>query len=386
MKKNRLLLLTHVHPNWLPPVHAVAQVFRDEGYFIDILCFDNTMEDDFHPGKNINVHPIGEYHNKKLSQRIYLKLRFNRTANKFVTPETAAVISFCSYSYLVALKFRKKLSVYHIALEIPDSNLKSFINSPLNTYYHFRAIKSMSKATMVATPSIQRSAWLAGRARTKFLPYTIHNTSYLPSEPQQQDYKEIYESIVPAHFKNKKVLLYTGNVNSTLCIQEFIEGFRLVKEECYVVITGMKDNEYCTNIIKTINEAKMAERFLLLPYVPREHMIALQSCANIGILFFRQDDERIATRMHAPNKAGEYLFRGLLLLGNDVYYLRQFEAEGLAVLSPDLSPQEISKAISSALDKVENSRDLSTKFVQRKFNMKVQLKPVTDHLKGLNVV
>jgi hypothetical protein len=143
----------------------------------------------------------------------------------------------------------------------------------------------------------------------------------------------------------------------------------------------MKDNEYCANIIKTIKDAGLSERFLLLPYVPRDHMIALQSYANIGVLFFRQDDERIVTRIHAPNKAGEYLFHGLLLLGNDVYYLRQFKAEGIAVLSPDITPQQISKAISTALSRIDNSRELSKKFVQDIFNMKVQLKPVTDHLK-----
>jgi hypothetical protein len=379
-EKNKILLLTLMHPVSLPPVYAIGQVLRDEGYVVDIISFENAKPDDFNPGAGITMHNLGRYHGQSDYSKWKLRNTFAVHAKKNVTAQTRAIISFCSFSYIKALKVANGLPVYHIALEVADYNIPRYLQSFLSTYNNYRTLKNLHKAVFVATPSYQRSAWFAGRAATKFMPHTIYNTSYLPAIPDGKNYRTIFESIVPGRLWGKKMILYTGNVTSALCIQELVEGVCATKDDCCLVITGMKDDEYCATITETVKRSPKWQDVLLLPYVTRDEMIALQTFAHIGALFVRERDDKIVSRMIAPNKAGEYLMKGLLLLGNDVFYMQQFSSAGVAVLSPDLARENMVLAISAALAKVDSSRDLIEQFVKDTFNMKVQFKPVLDLL------
>ena len=41
MRNKKILLLTLVHPDFLPPVYSTGQVLRDLGFDIHILTFDS---------------------------------------------------------------------------------------------------------------------------------------------------------------------------------------------------------------------------------------------------------------------------------------------------------------------------------------------------------
>lgn len=384
--KNKILLLTLVHPISLPPVFATAQVLRDEGYEIEILSFDHVTSDSFHPGEGITIKTLGLYQKQSLSRRLSLQLAFIKETRKHVTGNTVAVFSFCAFSFYAALKTSKNSPVFHISLEIPDYSFKRLVNSPLSTFYNYKEIKNLHKAFFVATPSFQRSAWLAGKAGTKFLPDTILNTTYISpasSADANQHLWNVYKAMVPASFLDKKILLYTGSINADLCIKEFVDGFCETEEDCCMILVGIKDNEYCRQIKESIAKSGKADRTLLLPFILREEMIALQSFANIGVFFAREIEDFIYSRMIAPNKVGEYLARGLFLLGNDVFYLQEFKAAGVAELSTGIGSGDIAKAISNALKKADNAKDNISRCVTEKYNMRVQLKNVITRLEKL---
>jgi hypothetical protein len=66
MSKKTILLLTLVHPDFLPPVYAIAQVLRDYGYNIHILTFDSPVPANLDIGDNIAMELMGKHHEANL--------------------------------------------------------------------------------------------------------------------------------------------------------------------------------------------------------------------------------------------------------------------------------------------------------------------------------
>lgn len=383
MPLKKILLLTRTHPDFLPPVYAVAQVLRDEGYHIDIVCFESNVPGAFDPGNDITVTTLGRYDDKPLRQKIGYQFAFINKAQSLADDTTAAVIAFCAFSFLVALKVKQSPAIY-IALETSNYSWEKFRQSPLSVYYNRKAIKSLHRAALVATPSIQRSAWLAGMANLGSLPYTIFNTAYCDKSGREKEmYKDLYRSLVPADFIGKKIFLYTGNVNSSLCMHEFVQGYCMSDNDSRLIITGIKDNPYGNAIRQVVADAGKNGKVLLLPSLSREKMLALQANADIGICFSRELDDVIESKMVAPNKVGEYISNGCLVIGNDVFYLQKLAADGIAVLSDSIEPRDIANAISTVLQRAAEAgaREKVRRYFETSFCMQRQLEPVLNYLK-----
>ena len=107
-------------------------------------------------------------------------------------------------------------------------------------------------------------------------------------------------------------------------------------------------------------------------------MLALQANANVGVCLSREEQENVKTKMIAPNKMGEYLYKKLFILGLKSEYLKPIEMKGLAALAETSTPVEISKALRRALAAVHDAglkQRIST-FVQEDYCMQQQLKPL----------
>jgi glycosyltransferase involved in cell wall biosynthesis len=382
MDKKKILLLTLVHPDFLPPVYAVGQVLRDLGLDIHILTFDSFVPAELDLGSNILVETLGKHYNSDLLERIKLRKKFTDRAREIIREQPAAIISFCPFSFTSGLKIKDNTPLIYIVLEIADFILPVFLNSPLSNLRNLKALKKLHKADFVATPSIQRSAWLAGRCHLSFMPQTILNTAYLPKEDEPDSF-DTYKAMVPEDFLDKKIILYTGAVNDEHCILELVRAFDLVNDtQSALIITGIKENEYCNRIRKLVEKSNNENRIKLFPYVTRAQMLALQANANIGVCLSKEDQGSVRTKMIAPNKVGEYLYQNLFILGLSSEYLRPIEMKGIAALSETSTPVEISKAIRKALTAV-NQNDLKKNiraFVKDYYCMQQQLKPLIYYL------
>jgi glycosyltransferase involved in cell wall biosynthesis len=387
INNKKILLLTLVHPDFLPPVYAVGQVLRDLGFNIHILTFDSFVPAELDLGKNIEVESVGKHYDANILGRLQLRNKFEKRARQLVAEKPIAIISFCPFSFNCGLKIKNGIPLAYIVLEIADFVLPVFLHSPLSNLRNYRALKNIEKADFVATPSIQRSAWLAGRCHLRFMPETILNTAYIPQKEDADTY-ETFKSIVPAEFLNKKIILYTGGVNEDHCIIELVRAFGLVNDGgSALVITGVKDNEYCNRIKKIIEKGDYTDRVLLLPYVTRAEMLSLQANASIGVCLTREYDE-VRTKMIAPNKVGEYLYRNLFILGTKNEYMLPLEMKGIASLAITTTPVEISKAIKTALKAVNdnNLRQRIKKFVTEQFSMQEQARPLIYFLNEINTI
>ncbi|MCD6011924.1 MAG: hypothetical protein K0Q79_1786 [Flavipsychrobacter sp.] len=382
MTNKKILLLTLVHPDFLPPVYATGQVLRDHGLNIHILTFDSFVPAQLDLGDNIIVESLGNHYSAGLTERLKLRRKFIERANELVHENPAAIISFCPFSFMSGLKIKKHTPLAYLVLEISDFILPVFFNSPLSNLRNLRALKNIHKADFLATPSTQRSAWLAGRCHLVSMPHTILNTSYLPEKEEGTDY-ETYKTLVPPEFLDKKVILYTGAVNEEHCIMELVRAFDLVNDEnSALVITGIKDNEYCSRVKKIVLKSNCEDRIKLLPYVTRAQMLSLQANANIGVCLQKEYQESVRTKMIAPNKVGEYLYKNLFILGIASDYFKPLEMQGIAALSTTSTPVEISKALRKALVAV-NENGLKEKirtFVKDHYSMQRQLKPLIYYL------
>ncbi len=378
INNKKILLLTLVHPDFLPPVYSVGQVLRDIGFNVHILTFDSFVPAELDLGQNIRVESTGNHFESNTLGRIKLRNKFTNRAKELVNEGPVAIITFCPFSFNCGLQIKNKTPLVYLVLEIADFILPVLLNSPLSNLRNLRALKNIRKADFVATPSIQRSAWLAGRCHLSFMPHTILNTAYLPKTADEDTF-DSFKSIVPQEFLNKKIILYTGAVNEEHCILELVRAFGLINDETSaLIITGIKDNEYCNRIRKVVEKSICEQRILLLPYVTRTQMLALQSNADIGVCLTKEYQDNVRTKMIAPNKVGEYLYKNLFILGIKNEYLLPLEMKGFASLAESTTPVEISKAIRKALIAVgqNNLKANIRSFVKDQFCMQQQLKPL----------
>lgn len=378
---NKILLLTLVHPDFLPPVYAIAQVLRDEGYAIHILTFDSFVPADLNIGNNIVIESAGRHHNRGLMQRLHIRRKFKARARQLALEQPKAIMAFCAFSYLCALEVKKKTPVIYHAIEVADFIPRLFMRSPLSHLNNLLALRSIHKADLAATPSVQRSAWLAGRQHLDFMPYTILNTAYLG--PQETGQRDIFRKIVPEVLHYKKIVLYTGAVNAHLCILELVTAFGLVNDpDSALLITGIKENTYCNEVKDAVERSPAKDRIKLYPYLTRAEMLALQTNADIGVCLAREYEDNVESKMMAPNKVGEYLARGLYVLGVNSEYMLPLKIKGIASLSASTTPADISPALQNALLAVTDKGYKTTinDFVRDYFCMQQQLKPVLAFL------
>ncbi len=386
MNNRKILLLTLVHPDFLPPVYAVAQVLRDLGHTIHILTFDSFVPAELDLGSNIVLESIGPHYKVNTLQRIKLRNKFLKRAKEITSENPQLIISFCPFSFNSGLIIKNQIPLVYIALEIADFVWPDFLKSPFSFYRNLRTFQKMHKADLVATPSLQRSAWLAGRCKLDFLPYTILNTAYL-SDHKNENSLEIFRELIPAEFWNKKIILYTGAVNYQQCTMELVEAFEIADDENSVlIITGIKDNEYSLQIVEKVEKSKCRDRIKLFPYVTRKQMLALQTNASIGVYLSKEYYNRIQSKMIAPNKVGEYMEKGLFLLGVNNEYLKYFEMIGIAALSASAKPADIAIGLKNALKAVENKeyKDKIKTFVTDYFCMQKQLTHIINFINNLD--
>jgi len=380
----KILLLTLVHPDFLPPVYAISQVLRDCGYSVHVLTFDSFVPAELDLGENITIESVGRHYDAAAMKRIELRNKFIKRANDLAERGAMAAIAFCPFSFhagiIVKSKYRIPL-VYH-ALEISDFRMSVFLRSPLSNYRNLRALQTLHEADLLATPSVQRSAWLAGRCHLGYMPHTILNTAYLSTNEAPTNGEQL-KDILPASFLNKKIILYTGAVNTDLCTLELVKAFDLLNdEESVLVITGIKDTEYCNDVKTFVDDSRAASRIKLFPYLTRSQMLALQANAHIGVCLNRENQSNIKSKMMAPNKAGEYTSKGLYILGTMSEYMRPLKIQGIASLAVTYSPEDISIAMKDALAAVSDDsyKEKITSFVHDYFSMQQQLKPVIKYL------
>jgi glycosyltransferase involved in cell wall biosynthesis len=385
--RKKVLLLTLVHPDFLPPVYAIAQVLRDEGYNVHILTFDGMNDLSHAFGANITLESVGKHNGTGLRQRLSIRAKYTRRAHEICESKPAAIISFCAFSLLCGLKVKKNSSLIYHSMELSDFLWSSVKRAPLSMLNNYRALRRLHRADLLATPSVQRSAWLAGRCGLERMPYTILNTVYLPPAAPPA-FTSLFHTLLPGEHHKRKIILYMGAVNSQNCVQELVSAFGMVNDpDSVLIVAGMKDNAYCDEVRKIANtDSHSAGRIVFFPFVKGEEKEALQANADIGVCLSNEDRNNVESMMTSPNKVGEYLAKGLYLLSSDTEYMRPLKMKGVAALTASPSIEDIASAMRQALKDIgnSNSKEVIAAFVKEFYCMQQQARPITELIKRVN--
>jgi hypothetical protein len=379
---SNVLFLSLVHPDFLPPVYAMAGVLREEGYAVTIITFESTAPGSFDTGKGIEINVVGSHHGSAM-ERNRARKHFISSVDEYVNKyKPKAIFTFCDFSLIAAKTYFNTIPVYHNALEMTNASWMNFFRSPQGTIRTFKAISLLSKVYWVGTPSYERSAWLAGRYDLKKVPETVLNTPYVRSDYKFQQDK--FSTLLPPAYKSKIRLLHTGGVNDTRSVIELLKGFDLSEEGTCLIITNITGNGYSQKVKELVNTLRRKDDVLLLGIVSREELLELQASCHIGVCLMKTE-QGFDARMVAPNKVGEYFYSGLLVLGIDTPYFYPFTPYGVCNLVSDLNSDSIRTGIEQLLEKVKTTEYKKNimKCLVEWYNMKYQMRGVLKLLKSI---
>ena len=373
-----VLYLSLMHPDFLAPIYSVAQVLTDEGYAVRVVSFDSPAPGRFPPGAGIQMTGCGAY-GGSLRQRARARARFRQAVRSLVESQRpSVVITACPFSYLEALRLVPKRTpiIYH-AFETYAASPKEFRHSPLTTLRNWRALRRLDRAALVCTPSPERSGWLMAYAGLRDLPATVLN---VPSwrETSRDDQADNAEPVsLPAHVSAKYVAINTGSVNATQATLELVESVALWPADACLIITNVGDTPYARAIREARDRSPRREDIILLPLVSRAAMRWLQARAMIGICLMRTTSSLEAI-MPAPNKVGEYLHSGLMIVGNRTSYLDRLAAHDIVEIAERLEPRSIAAAMTAAVSQVRrgDTKARVQALARASYCMEVQVRPI----------
>lgn len=378
---NKILLLTLVHPDFLPPVYSMAQVMSNKGYSVDILTFESSAPGSFAAGLNINTQIVTK-HSGSAKERAKARNLFKLKLKEYLSENSPkAIFTYCEFSYLQSLQYYQHIPIFHFALELTDFKIKNIFTSPFGAIRTLMASKQLHKAYFISTPSTERSGWLAGRNNLKKIPETVHNTPYVPED---FTFLPEYCHLLPERFRDKTRILNTGGVNGTRSVLELIKGFEISNSNNCLIITNIGSTEYSQQIKNIVGQSKRKDDILLLGTVSRENLLSIQASSHIGICLMKLEDGFDA-RMIAPNKVGEYFLSGLLVLGIDTPYFHQFIPYKTTQLISDLQPDTIAKGLDTLSLQIKHSnyRDDILLCLKEWYNMETQMKLALSSLQTI---
>ena len=126
----------------------------------------------------------------------------------------------------------------------------------------------------------------------------------------------------PASHKPGNKLVYTGRVSATQYIEEMIDAMALLAPNIKLYIAGPASDEYMQRLKNKLEkEAQLNDRVFLLGRLSREEVYALNATADIGFVFYNEQECEDA-KDPAPNKLSDYVAAGIWTLGGAQPYMQ----------------------------------------------------------------
>lgn len=370
-------LLSLVHPDFLPTVYSLAQVLRDNGFAPSIVSFSSLASGSFDPGTGVTMVDCGP-HAGTAADRRSARRRFRAMAERlFRDQNPVALIATCPFSYLESLRLsRRNTPVIYFVEEIYEVNPRTFARAPLTAFRNWAAERRLSEATLVAAPSDERAEFIGARARLARRPYTVLNCPYVREYAEAID-DAYLDAVLPERFHEGMLVVNTGRVSNTQGIVELIQSVAHWPDDAKLVVTGVRESDYAGHVRDVAAASPRQDDICLLPVLPRAAMLALQRRAHVGICLLRLSKDP-ATQMPAPNKVGEYLRWGMVIVASRLPFLDQLECRGVGELVDVIDPQQIARGVERAVDRARrqdtraNVQQVSREWV----NMEVQAIPI----------
>lgn len=383
-QRRRVLVLSLVHPDFLAPLYSISRVMRDEGYHVDIFSFSSKAGGTVSLPAEITLHDCG-IHGGSTGQRLSARRRFREAVARSVAEHApAAIIASCPFSLLEARHVARGVPLVYFAFELYDPTFGSLLQSPASRLRSLRALRTARTASVVCTPSDERSAWLERRAKLPRRPMTVLNAPYRGQNESTEEARRAARALIPTAWTQRPVVIHTGNVSRTQAVAELVDSVVYWPNAACLLVTNVGDSPYADEIRRRVSASPRASDIALLPLLPRGQMLELQRLATVGVCFVRPGDN-LESSMPAPNKVGEYLHAGLVIAGLNTPFMRMVAEHGAAVLASSLDQRSMGESIAAALEQASASsaRARIVDTARSWYSMEVQWQPVLQHLATL---
>jgi hypothetical protein len=378
------LILSLVHPDYLAPLYSVAKVLRDAGYHVHLFSFSSPVPSTTDLGQRIEFHDIGQ-HSGSIGERLRARRRFTHEVLDWSNRRRPTVVfASCPFSLLLALRTAgANAPVVYLSFEMYEVSWSDFRRSPATSLRNWRARRSLRKVSLVCVPSEERAVWLQRRARLTERPQVVLNAPYAEVHPSGGPCASTKLcSLLPNTFLHRPLVVHTGNCSNTQAVLELIESMQWWPDDAALVLTSVGDTAYSRLVRERASLSPRSDDILLLSQLPRDQMLALQRSSTVGVCLIRNGDN-LESSMPAPNKVGEYLHAGLLVVGLASPYMNMLADHGVAVLSPTLELEAIGTAVTLALrqSSLSEARSRILAVACSWYDMRVQFEPVLRHLR-----
>lgn len=353
-----VVFLSAVHPEMLPPLYFISAVLAREGCSVDVFCFSSRATDRMADVSGVQIHDCGQ-HTGSWFQRFRARRAFYHAAAARIHDRRPVVIMAADpFSYLEALRLSAgQIPVVYVVLELYAHEWHDVLRSPMTTLRSRRALSRLREAALVCAPSPERSAWLAAKASLDKLPDVVLNAPSMVPQADAEDAEVASGVRSLERLRGRTIVLNSGNVSRSQAIVELIDSVEFWPSGACLVVTNVGDSTYAAEVRKHAESSTRRGDIVLLPLLPRREMLALQRLATVGMCLLRERDN-METCMPAPNKVGEYLHAGLIVVGIRMPFLDRLEQHRVAVLANRIDSRDISAAVTTA---IARARDPATR-------------------------
>jgi glycosyltransferase involved in cell wall biosynthesis len=257
-----------------------------------------------------------------------------------------------------------------------DATVADLRRSPATAIRNWRALRRLRKADLLVTPSAERAAWLVGRTGLNRLPTVVLN-SPARALARAASSADAIERLLPPQMRDRRLVIHTGGLSPSRAVAEFTASVEYWQSDAVLVVTNVGESRYAKEVRQVAAKSQRRDDIVLLPQLSREDMLGLQRVAAIG-LNLMPSDSNLDIMFPAPNKIGEYLHAGLLVVASRSGFTERLADRGIAILTHSLDPQEIARAVDEGVCRTRtgDTRAMALSIAHEWYCMDVQLAPV----------
>ena len=345
-RRDAVGILSLVHPDFLAPLYAIAELLAEAGCEVDIFSAASIAPGHAPLPENVRIHECG-VPSGRLAARLSTRRGLRRSVNAWTSQRSPrALLACCPFSYLEALRAaRGRIPVVYWVFELYETAWRGFPRSPLTILRNRRALRRMGQCDLVCAPTAERAGWLLRAGALDRLPAVVLNC---PLPRAEQGAFDAWPEWLPSRFREGPIVLNTGNIGPTHCVPDLIATLPEWPAESRLVITNVGDSPHGRVLRELAERSPRREDILLLPTIPRADMLLLQRLSQVGVCLMRRT-ESLETIMPAPNKVAEYVHAGLVVLAFANSITSRLEGEGLAVIIEEREQPPIAEGVRRAL-------------------------------------
>jgi hypothetical protein len=378
--RGKLLVLSVVHPDYLPSLYALSTVLERHRYATHIFSFASPAASSA-AWERVNLHSHGEQRGGAFARWSARRALVASAATWCRAHLPVALVATCPFTLVAALRLaERRLPVIYFAYETYEVRPREALRSPMSWWRSRAAFRRVREAALVCVPSAERAGWLLARGALDRSPTVVMNCPALP----RGSLDGAGDLDLLPHLRDRAVVVHTGRVSHAQAILELVQSVEHWPRDAALVVTNMGSSAYEAAVRESAQRSPRAGDIALLPAIGRSQMLSLQRAAKVGV-FLTRDTDALETLMPAPNKVGEYVHAGLVTVAPRSPFMEQLARHGVVEMVEALTPREIGAGVERALARasVRDQRSRVLDVARDWYNMEVQARPVIRLLDSL---